>query len=125
MMYQAKRRKDGTPSVGEPDDSTCGGQPGSAETFNRTCQILAHSESEERALLEKGWRNHPSEAMARFESKEKAAADTAAHRHYEDRNMSDAAKAEAAAVDAQTEEHVPAIPEAKRGPGRPRKTVAA
>lgn len=124
MLYQAVKRKDGTPSVGEVDDSTCGGTTGAAEAFNRRCQLIVKSEQEEREALGRGWRLSPADALARFEEKERSIANAAAHRAYEDRNMSDAAKAEAAAADAATEEHLPEVP-VKRGPGRPRKIAEA
>jgi hypothetical protein len=123
MLYMAKRRKDGVVSVGEVDDATCGGQPGSVETFNRGCQLIVNSEDEERNALSRGWRNSPSAALERFEAKEQSIAAVAAHRLYEDRNMSDAAKDEARAADLSSPEHLPEVPEARRR-GRPPKHAA-
>lgn len=123
MLYLARRRPDGVMSVGETEDSVFGGRPGAAEAFTGTCQMTVKNESELNRYLELGWRPSPQEAMDRLKSKERLISDAAAHRAYEDRNMSDAAKAEAAAADAATPEHVAEVPEARRR-GRPRKHAA-
>jgi hypothetical protein len=122
MMYMAQARPDGIMSVGETLDSIFGGQPGSAEAFSTRCQMEVKDEDEMNRRLEQGWRCTPGEAKERLEAKEKAIADTAAHRAYEDRNMSEAARAEVAEAEAATEHHVAEVPE-KRRPGRPRKVA--
>ncbi len=114
MLYMAQERPDGIPSVGETRDGIFGGTPGAAEAFTRTCQRTVRSEAEMARALEEGWRSSPLEALARREARDKAIADVAAHRHYEDRNMSPAAQGEAKAADAATIEHVPEVPEKRR-----------
>ena len=113
MLYKAQRRPDGVPSVGEVDDKFFGGNPGGAEAFSATCQKTVEDEREETRAIEMGWRGHPKEAMEFFEEREKALGASAAHRAYEDRNMGEKAKAEAAAAEATTVEHVAEVPEKK------------
>ena len=120
MLYRARRRPDGVVSVGEGDDRILGGQPGIAESFTNGCQKIVRDEAEERAAISDGWANTQQQALERFESKEKAVADVAAHRSYEDRNMSEKAQAEAAVVEASEFAHVP---EVTRKRGRPRKAA--
>ena len=125
MLYRAQRRPDGIVSVGESDDMLFSrgtvARPGAAEAFNNSCQKTVNSEDELRRELERGWRETPGEAMAFFESREKGVSTAAAHRAYEDRNMSDKAKAEASEADAATMEHVAEVPVKKRRRGRPAK----
>ena len=127
MLYMAQRRPDGVVSVGEAEDKLLRAgpgapeQPGSAELFNAKCQRIVYSEGELAEALERGWRPTPSEALDRFEAKEKFIADAAAHRAHEDRGMSEAARAEVAKVEAATAEHVAEVPEAPRKRGRPSK----
>jgi hypothetical protein len=125
MMYMARRRPDGVVSVGEVEDAIFArpGQqppPGAAESWSAGCQIIVNDEAEQAKALERGWRYTPAEAMTRFEEKERAIGEAAAVRAYEDRNMSDAAKAEIAEADAETEEHLAEVPEKKKR-GRPAK----
>ena len=120
MLYRAQQRPDGVWSVGETMDRMFGGQPGSAEQFTNTCQTIVKSEEEHRKAKDNGWRDTMGEAMDYQRGLEKAVADAAAFRHYEDRNMSEAAKAEAAAADDATMDHVAEVP---RKHGRPRKHV--
>ena len=101
MLYQANDRGDGVISVGEPDD----------ENFSRRCQRIVRSEAEEHIALEQGWRATQAAALEAREARDKAIADVAAHRHYEDRNMSEKARVEAAAADDASAEHVPEVPE--------------
>ncbi len=123
MLYMAKKRPDGIVSVQETDDRLFGNNPGAADAWTATCQKVVKDEYEMQKALEAGWRKSQAEALEHHEAREKYKGDVAAHRLYEDRNMSEAAKAEAAEVDASTDEHVPEIP-VKRKPGRPRKIVA-
>jgi len=96
----------------------------SAVGFNQQCQTIVESDREQQSQMEAGWRETPKEALAFAESRERSIGEQTAMRHYDDKRMSDAAKDEAAAVDASTDEHVPVIPE-KRRPGRPRVNAAA
>lgn len=120
MLYMAQKRPDGVMSVGEVHDGIFGGQPGSAEAFTSRCQCIVENEQERAVKLEQGWRPTPKEAYARLQAKDDAMSTAAAHRAYEDRNMSDAAKAEIAQAEAESEEQLAEVPE-KRRPGRPRK----
>ena len=119
MLYMAQERPDGIVSVGEVSDRLCsepgaGIQDGAAANFTKRCQRIVKNENEERVALEQGWRRTQQEARDRIEDKKRIIADAAAHRAYEDRNMSDKAKAEVAAVEAATEQHVAEVPEAPR-----------
>jgi len=134
MLYRAQRRPDGRVSTGEADDrlfKDVDGRtlPGAAEAFSRTCQRIVGKgvdrEADERlmsAALEDGWRATAAEAMEHFEEKEQAIAESAAHRHHEDRHLGERAKAEAQAADDATSLHVPEVP---RKPGRRRASKAA
>lgn len=119
MLYMARKRPDGVVSVSESNDRLFSivGQmerPGAAEAFNTSCQKVVQDERELAMALEQGWRPSPQEALERFEAKEQAIGEAAANRVWTERNMSEKAKAEAAAVDASTEEHIAVIPEAPR-----------
>lgn len=114
MLYMAQQRPDGRASVAEVDDRIFGGHPGSAEAFTSRCQRIVRSEDELIRARGEGWRDTQAEAMERHESKARSIADVAAARHYEDRNMSEKARAEAqAADDAAGMDHVPAVPVAR------------
>lgn len=95
-----------------------------ADRFNRTCQRVVDNEEQERAAKNDGWRNSPTEALARYEAVQREIGNAAAERHAADARMSELARREAAAADAATHEHVPdpttpevreAVKEAKRG----------
>ena len=123
MLYMAKRRADGIIALGDPRMLAETGD----DSFARSCQRIVHSEAEEIEAREQGWREDPKEAIKRIEAKDRLLSDAAAHRAYEDRNMSDAAKAEAAAAEEDTALHVAEIPEkplAKKR-GRPPKAAQA
>lgn len=102
-----------------------------ARRFNEKCQRTVGDERELQKALEMGYRESPEEAVEWLQARMRSEANAAAERNYADRNMSDAAKAEAAEAVRQTftEEgrHLPSVPEApiKRRPGRPRKNPAA
>jgi len=120
MLYMANKRPDGVVSVNEISDAPFGGVTGASEGFNRTCQKIVKTEAECIKAMEQGWRKTQAEAIERHEAKSKSIADAAAHRAYEDRNMSEAAVAEAKAAEAETVEHVAEVP---RKRGRPRKVA--
>lgn len=113
MVYRAQQRPDGRVSVGEGSDSQCGGQPGSAEAFTRTCQHIVSSEGEHREMSARGWSDTPQEALARHEELERMVADAAAHRAHDDRNMGARAKVEADEAEAATAVHVAEVPQKK------------
>ena len=119
MMYVARRRPDGVVAVYETDDRLFGGQAGTAERWTMQNCLTVNDEHEMQRALERGYRKTPQEALACFESKEKYIADSAAHRAYEDRNMSEKAKAEIKeAEDAAGMDHVPEIPEKRKSKKR-------
>ena len=120
MMYKANRRPDGVISVGEANDERLGGQPGCAEAFSATCQTTVKDETEMVRALELGWRKSPHDAMEHFEEKERLLSTSAAHRAHDDRNMSPAAKREAAAAEGSTVEHVAEVPRKKLPPKKRR-----
>jgi len=110
MLYRANRRPDGKPSVGEALDSFFGGQPGAAELFSNTCQMIVQDERERTKYLEMGWRETQAEAMDLFEMQQVRVSDSAAHRAHEDRNMGEKAQVEAKAAEEATMEHVAEVP---------------
>jgi len=114
MLYRAERRPDGVVSVVEHNDSLFGGNPGAAEQFSKRCQFIVKNEREEAEYLERGWRSTQAEALALFEAREMSRARSAAHRAYEDRNLSEAARAEMKEAEDATPEHVAEVPEKPR-----------
>jgi len=91
MLYRAKRRPEG------------GRDP-----------ILEHvtveDDQQERNMQSRGWVRGPDNAIKALEDSERGLAQAAAERAYQDRLMSDRAKAEAIAVDETTISHLPEIP---------------
>jgi hypothetical protein len=85
-----------------------------AEQFSTSCQLIVNDEREEARAKAEGWRNSPKAALDYHEGKETESLVAAAVRAHEDRNMSDAAKAEAAAVEAATDGQVAEIPTADK-----------
>lgn len=82
----------------------------------------AENEGEARAAEAKGYhRGGQLAAIEAFHRNEREMAKLAANRAYQDRGMSEAAQREIAAAEAETDEHLPVIPE-KRKPGRPKKS---
>ena len=83
----------------------------------------AASEAEMRNWQSRGYYNGLAEAADALAAGEQERAVLAAERAANERRMSDAARAEAAAYDDASAEHVASIPETplRRGPGRPRK----
>lgn len=98
-----------------------------ARRFTEECQRVVKDEREYQAALENGYRETPAEAVEYLEARQRAQGQAAAERNYADRNMSEAAKAEAAEAvqEAFSErgEHLAAVPEKKRR-GRPPKNSA-
>ncbi len=83
---------------------------------------MGNPEEEEQAKRD-GWRNSPQEAIDFLNGLDDDIAKAAAHRAYEDRNMSEKARREIVEAEAAADgAHVPEIVEKKRG--RPRKAVA-
>lgn len=88
------------------------------DDFDQTGQIVsALRESNERALegaLESGWANKPDEVKAATDRLNKRVALAAGERAYDDRRLSDTAKAEVEAVENVTEGHVVDVAESRR-----------
>ena len=97
-----------------------------ARRFSEKCQLIVKDESERARAMEAGYRESPDEAVEWLLAKQRTLGELAAHRQYEDRGMSEPAKAEAAEAARehfdQEGEHLAAVPE-KRRRGRPRKVV--
>lgn len=96
-----------------------------AQAFNRSCQMeVKDKEMEERAIRE-GWSKSQLEALHRHEVDILKLAKEAAHRNYDDRNLSEQAKVEAQRVEDSTPGQVAEVPEApRRRRGRPPKKIA-
>lgn len=109
MLYMAKRKEDGAPlRCNDPLD----------ERFSASCQLEVGNEIELERAERDGWRKSPGEAMAYVEEQGDIKALATAHRHFEDKRLSEKAQAEAKAVDESTAEQVPEIteqPRARRG----------
>ena len=80
-----------------------------ADKFNRTCQRIVKNEQEYARARDEGWRDSPTDALKHREALDTAISDAAAHRHFEDRKLSERAQAEARAVDEDSFEHVPEV----------------
>ena len=123
MVYKARQLPGGKWSVAEADDRLFGNQPGAAEQFSTGCQRIVRSEEEHDRARADGWRDTPKEALDFQEGLETDIANAAAERNYQDRNMSEKAKAEAEEYDASGDSmaHTPEIPSATKRRGRPPK----
>lgn len=75
-----------------------------------TAWVVAHDADDEQRWYGKGY--HPSQqaALDAFHAEDREMARLAAERAHDERSMSPKAQAEAAAVDAATDQHVPVIP---------------
>lgn len=120
MVYKARRPDHGGPILAiDPRD----------ERFSeQNCKTVGN-EQEERHALEHGWRASPAEAVAHAVALEDAVATAAAERQNADKRLGERARAEAAAVDDASSEHVPevtpqAVAEVKKRRGRPPKNAA-
>ena len=65
-----------------------------AQRFNESCQMIVRSKEEHERYEREGWRESPQEALDYIHALDKAVSTAAAHRAYEDRNVSERAKAE-------------------------------
>jgi len=111
MMYRARKRVDAR--TGEPYGPFVIIDPYDERFSESNCLTVRDERERDRAHRE-GWRDTPEAAMAYATGEEYKVAIAAAERHEAERNMSPAAQAEAAAVDAKTSHHVPEIPEAPK-----------
>lgn len=85
-----------------------------ARRFTERCQMIVKDQSEYARAMESGWRESPDEAMAFLERREDSKSESMAHRNYEDRNMSPAARAEIAAAELAQGEPLAEIVESRR-----------
>jgi hypothetical protein len=92
--------------------------------FSESCLRTVETEREHESARAEGWRDSAAEAMEFRELEAKRISEETAERNYRDRNMSENALAEVAAVEAEHFGHLPEIPEAKKR-GRPHKNAAA
>ena len=88
----------------------------SAQKFNQQCQRIVNDEQELQRACEDNWRESPQEAVECLIERDKARNVEVAHREYDDRNMSDAAKREIRAAKAAAEGEP--VPEVKAAPVR-------
>lgn len=98
-----------------------------ARKFTEQCQLIVKDEIEYQRARENGWCEDPVEAVEYLKRRERDRSNATAERNYDDRNMSEPAKREAAAAVAEAGgEHLPEIPEKpKKRRGRPPKNAAA
>lgn len=113
-MYKAQVRPDGRWSTGEVLDSLCGGQPGAAVQFTKSCFQEAKNEEMENRLFEAGYRRTQEEALALLEKKQDNISDLAAERAFLESKMSELAQREAAIAD--KEAGLKQLPEVKEKP---------
>ena len=83
---------------------------GTATTTGHPEYRLVATEGEEREALAVGWSRTPAEATNRQRLAEEAVGVAAAERAWADRRMSEVARAEAAAAEAQTAGHLAEVP---------------
>ena len=81
-----------------------------AAKFTESCQRTVQDESEHKRAREEGWRDHPTEAMEFRNALESAVGKAAAERNWQDRRMSEKAKAESTAAEAEHFGHLGEIP---------------
>jgi hypothetical protein len=94
---------------------------GGGQDIDPRCMLVVHSEEEEAKAKREGWRNSPQEALDFQVGLDRDVAQAAAERNWDDRNMSEAAKAESAEAEAAAVGHLGEIPEKPRRRGRQRK----
>lgn len=88
--------------------------------FNRQCLVEVKDAAEQSKYSEMGWRESIADAMAFVKERDKVQYVETAHRNYDDRNMSEKARAEIAAAEAASDgQHVPEIVEKRRGGRKP------
>lgn len=98
MLYRAIRRPDGRIVCLD------------VAHLHETTKVV-HTEPDYTLAKSLGWCDHPSDAMARKEAEEDEISTNAGIRAYDDRHLSEAARAEVEAVERRTIRHLPEIPE--------------
>jgi len=87
-----------------------------SKRFTERCQRIVNDEAEHARATEDGWCESPDEAVMFLEARDRARSTAAAERNHDDRNMSGPAKREIdEAMAAVGGEHLPEIPEKRRG----------
>lgn len=125
MLYRAQQMRNGKWSVSEGEPSKYAFvDPNQWErareevlAFNKSCQFIVNSEMEHIRMREngEGWRDSMGEAMEHRAALNDAISDAAATSNWEERLMSDKAKAERETFNAENFGHHPEMPErAKR-----------
>lgn len=95
-----------------------------AEKFTERCQMIVQDDREMQKAMESGWRESPEEAVAYLVQRGKDVSLLDAHREYEDRNLSEAAKNEVREERAaRGGDPVPEMPAKRRG-RKPRAVTA-
>lgn len=98
------------------------------DSFNRSCTRVVADASEEAIAKGQGWANSVVEAMAVWEKDQQAIGNAAAEAAYAVQRMSEKARTEHAAAEAETHQHVTDVvgtPKARRGrPPKARPVVA-
>lgn len=82
-----------------------------AQRFTDSCLKVVHDEDQHLKAKGQGWRDSPEDAKALATAGRVERGDIAGARNFEDRNMSEKAKAESAKAEAGHFGHLPAIPE--------------
>lgn len=120
MLYKAFRRNGSLVCNATPPDPSLFNSPGEyaraeaeASRFTRECQMIVNSPEELSRAMESGWRESPADAVAHVKSVDRETSTAAAHREYEDRNLSEAAKREIATARAAHDGHLAVVPEAR------------
>jgi hypothetical protein len=114
MLYKAQRQPNGQPACLMPQPDSFAFEKMDqyerailqVETFNKACQTIVPSEEAERVAQGQGWSLTPQAALERYEQEQQAHAQAAAEAAHAAQRMSEKARAELAAADAATHEHV-------------------
>jgi len=81
-----------------------------ARHFTDACQLTVNNETELSRALESGYRETPDEAVKHCDEREAAYVKEAAHRNFDDRNLSENAKKQIAAAEAEAGEPLAEVP---------------
>jgi hypothetical protein len=117
MLYKAHRRENGKVMCMDLDAiyAVDPAKQALADAFNRTCQRTVNSDGEHLRAKADGWCDSPDAALAVHEQLQQDIATAAAEANHSVRSMSEKARAEFAAADADTEHPLTDVPK-KRGP---------
>jgi hypothetical protein len=132
MVYKAYKGTDGVIRCMESEPSQFGYADMSmyqramdrVRAFNESCTKIVQNPEEMKRAHAEGWRETAKDAEAAQMAWEHDMQRAAAERAYEDRNMSEKARAEIATAEAQTLDPLVEVPVKRRSPGRPKKEAA-